>query len=124
LLNFDLGYRHPDNATYGTANYTVAGSAGVAWDYREPLRAEQRPSSLAVRADGANALLIEGRNIDASGIPAALRYAVRVRVLGDGGISARGDRIEVRGATAVTLLVAAATSYVRYDDVAVCPVTS
>jgi alpha-L-fucosidase 2 len=121
LLNFDLGYRHPDKATYGATNYTggdaAAGSDGVAWDYRESLRTEHRPPSLSVRADGANALLIEGCNIDAAGIPAALRYAVRVRVLGDGKISAHGERIEVRGATAVTLLVAAATSYLRYDDV-------
>ena len=36
------------------------------------------------------------------------RYAVRVKVVGDGAITPRGDRIEVRGARTVTLLVAAA----------------
>ncbi|MBV7534229.1 glycoside hydrolase family 95 protein [Duganella sp. sic0402] len=126
LLNFDLSYRHPLKANYGVTDYTgakaTAAAAPMPWDYREPLRASERPSSLSVRADGADALLIEGRNIDAAGIPAALRYAVRVQALGDGSITPRDDRIEVRGASTVTLLVAAATSYVNYADVSGDPV--
>jgi alpha-L-fucosidase 2 len=47
---------------------------------------------------------------------------VRVQALGDGDITAREDRIEVRGATTITLLVAAATSYVNYADVSGDPV--
>ncbi len=127
-LNFDLSYRHPAKATYGDTDYagrktaSAAASLGVPWDFREPLRSEQRPSTLQVRADGADALLIEGRNIEAESIPAALRYAVRVKALGDGSITARGDRIELRGASTVTLLVAAATSYVNYADVGGDPV--
>jgi len=127
-MNFDLGYRHPMAVEYGLTSYTGStSSATVApapWDYREALRADQRPASLSIQADGADALLIEGRNIDMAGIPAALRYAVRVKVLGDGVIAARGDRIEVRGASAVTLLVAAATSYVNYADVSGDPVAT
>jgi alpha-L-fucosidase 2 len=92
------------------------------WNYRESVRAAERPSSLSVRADGGDALLIEGRNVAAAGIPSALRYAVRVQALGDGDITAREDRIEVRGATTITLLVAAATSYVNYADVSGDPV--
>ena len=121
-LDFDLGYRHPAAARYGDTDYDgrqkeTAAPIGVAWDYREPSRAGERPSTLSVRADGGDALLVEGRNIEAAGIPAALRYAVRVKAVGDGAITPRGDRIEVRGARAVTLLVAAATSYVNYADV-------
>lgn len=111
-LNFNLGYRHPDIAKYGKS-----GAAPAPWDYREPLRVEQRPASLSLAADGADALLIQGRNIDSSGIAGALRYAVRVKALGDGEITVREDRIEVRGATTITLLVAAATSYVNFADV-------
>ncbi|HWW70028.1 MAG TPA: glycoside hydrolase family 95 protein, partial [Duganella sp.] len=100
-LNFDLGYRHPADAKYGDTDYDghqkAAASIGVPWDYREPPRAGRPPSTLSVRADGGDALLIDGRNIASSGIPAALRYAVRVKVLGDGAITPRGDRIEVRG---------------------------
>jgi len=126
LLNFDLGYRHPLKASYGATDYTGAKAATTAapmpWDYREPLRSAERPAGLSVRADGADALLIEGRNEAAAGIPAALRYAVRVQALGDGAITPREDRIEVRNATTVTLLVAAATSYVHYADVSGDPV--
>jgi alpha-L-fucosidase 2 len=121
-LDFDLGYRHPGEVNYGATDYTGAKGSAAApvappWDYREPLRVEQRPASLAVRADGADALLVEGSNIASAGIPAALRYAVRVKVLGDGTITPRGDHVEVRGATAITLLIAAATSYVNFADV-------
>lgn len=117
-LNFDLGYRHPMKARYGADGAT----ANMAWDHREPLRADERPSGLSVKPDGAEALLIEGRNESAEGIPSALRYALRVQALGDGAITPRQDRIEVRGATTVTLLVAAATSYVNYADVSGDPV--
>ncbi|SEO39361.1 alpha-L-fucosidase 2 [Duganella sp. CF517] len=121
-LDFDLGYRHPAAARYGDTDYDgrrkgTSAPIGVAWDYLEPPRAGERPSTLSVRADGGDALLVEGRNIEAAGIPAALRYAVRVKAVGDGTITPRGDRIEVRGARTVTLLVAAATSYVNYADV-------
>ncbi|USX14010.1 glycoside hydrolase family 95 protein [Oxalobacteraceae bacterium OTU3CAMAD1] len=121
-LDFDLGYRHPADAKYGVTDYEgqrkeAAAPIGAPWDYREPPRAGQPPSTLSVRADGRDALLVEGRNIESMGIPAALRYAVRVKAVGDGTITTRGERIEVRGARTVTLLVAAATSYINYADV-------
>jgi alpha-L-fucosidase 2 len=127
VMNFDLGYRHPLETNYGVTDYTgakitSATSAPMPWDYREPLRASERPTTLSLRADGADALLIEGRNVVAAGIPSALSYAVRVQALGDGTITPHEDRIEVRGATTVTLLVAAATSYVNYADVIGDPV--
>ena len=128
VMNLDLGYRHPVETNYGVTDYTGASTTTSAtttpmpWDHREPLRASERPSTLAVRADGPDALLIEGRNVAAAGIPSALRYAVRVQALGDGTIIPREDRIEVRGATTITLLVAAATSYVNYADVSGDPV--
>jgi alpha-L-fucosidase 2 len=126
-MNFDVGYRHPGEVGYGATDYTggktAAAAAPVPWDHREPLRTELRPEGLSLRSDGADALLIEGRNIGAAGIAAALRYAVRVKALGDGRIAVRGDRIEVRGASTVTLLVAAATSHVSFADVGGDPVS-
>jgi alpha-L-fucosidase 2 len=62
----------------------------------------------------------DGRGATADGQPmtGALRFESRVRVLTTGGTrTAAGDAIVVRGADAATLLVAAATSYRRYDDV-------
>ncbi|HEX8957114.1 MAG TPA: glycoside hydrolase family 95 protein, partial [Burkholderiaceae bacterium] len=129
-LNFDVGYRHPGEAVYGTADYSGGKSAAAAvaatvpWDYRESMRTDQRPPSLSIGADGAGTLLIEGRNIEAAGVAAALRYALRVKVLGDGEIAVRGDRIEVRACRTVTLLLAAATSYINFSDVGGDPVAA
>ena len=48
----------------------------------------------------------------------ALRFESRVRVLAHGGTrTAAGDAVLVRGADSVTLLIAAATSFRRFDDV-------
>jgi alpha-L-fucosidase 2 len=119
-LDFDVGYRHPREVKYGAyenhgkplASDTVA----PGWDVREDLERAARPGALRIGPDGDAALLIEGRNIASAGIDAALRYAVRVRALGDGAITARDDRLEIRGARSITLLVAAATSYVNFRD--------
>ncbi len=126
LLDLDLGYRHPADADYGAKDYDGKTGAvalvGAPWDQREPLREEQRPATLTMTADGKDALLVEGRNIADAGIASALRYAVRVKAQCDGGVSVRDGRIEVRQARTVTLIVAAATSHVRFDDVSGDPV--
>jgi alpha-L-fucosidase 2 len=121
-LDLDLGYRAPANARYGDTQTPLAPFLGAAWDHRESLDADKRPATLAIRPDGEAALLVEGRNQAAQGIPAALRYALRVRVVSDGKTSAEGERLQVRGAKHITLLVAAATSYVNYADVSGDPV--
>lgn len=126
MMNFDIAYRHPSDAKYGLTDYSGGkqenpGTA-VPWDYRESSQSEKRPTSLSIRADGERALLVEGSNIAVAGIPAALRYAVRIRADGDGTIVARGDGIEVRGASNVTLIISAKTSYIKYDDVSGSPV--
>jgi alpha-L-fucosidase 2 len=62
----------------------------------------------------------DGRGATADGQPmtGALRFESRVRVLAQGGSrTAAGDAVVVRGADSVTLLIAAATSYRRFDDV-------
>jgi alpha-L-fucosidase 2 len=112
VLDFDLGYRHPREVRYGDRR-----TAGAAWDELEKLDTEHRPATLAISADGPGALRIEGRNIASSGVPSALRYALRVCAVGDGRIDVDGDRLRVRGATAVTLIIAAATSHVSSTDV-------
>jgi alpha-L-fucosidase 2 len=62
----------------------------------------------------------DGRGATADGQPmtGALKFESRVRIVARGGTrSAEGDAMTVRGADAVTLLIAAATSFRRYDDV-------
>jgi alpha-L-fucosidase 2 len=80
----------------------------------------QCPLPAAVRSEGQDVLVMDGRNIDAPGIPAALRFETRLRVLvqGDrGSVMASDGQLHVRGADEALILLAAATSYRHYDDV-------
>jgi alpha-L-fucosidase 2 len=128
-IDLDLGYRHPDYQPYGGFGDTKYDAHGVVyvgapWNHRESAFAEKRPSTLAVRADGDDALLIEGRNVQAFGIPGQLRYALRVQAVGDGRIETVGDQLRVRGARQLTLVVAGETSYVNWQDVSGDPVAA
>jgi len=129
-LDLDLGYRHPDRVEYGAPTYDGTNGTngvvyvGAAWDRREPLHADKRPQTLSIRPDGSAALLIEGRNIEALGIPGALRYALRVRALSDGRIEVEGERLHVRGARHITLIVSGETSYVNFRDTSGDPVAA
>ena len=79
--------------------------------------ASDQPSA-TVEADGERGLLLRGRNEAAHGIDGRLRFAARLQVLARGGAMARrGERIEVRDADEVLVLLTAATSFRRYDDV-------
>jgi alpha-L-fucosidase 2 len=63
-------------------------------------------------------LVMRGTNGAAQGIPGALKFEARVRVLPSRGkTSIVGDKISVTDADAVTLLIAAATGYKNYHDV-------
>jgi len=71
--------------------------------------------TLAVEDD---TLVLSGRNRDQSGVAGALRFEARVRLLPTGGrLEPRAGGIGVRGADALTILIAIATSYRRFDDV-------
>jgi alpha-L-fucosidase 2 len=83
------------------------------------------PQKATVEATADGDLVMRGVNGDGKGATAdgqpmtgALRFESRVRILTSGGTrTASGDAIVVRNADAATLLIAAATSYRRYDDV-------
>ena len=126
-LDFELRYRHPQfKVRYGNTRSAHDGdpvmATGAPWDFKEATTIEAAPASLSVRADGARALLVEGRNADNAGVAGALRYAVRVLALGDGKVEVVDGVLRVRGARAITLLVGAATSYVRHGDIGGDPV--
>ncbi|GGB27234.1 alpha/beta hydrolase [Sphingomonas metalli] len=75
----------------------------------------------AVTAEGP-ALLMHGRNADHAGVPGVLRYAARVQALTESGsIAPAESALAIRGARAVTLVVAMATSFRRFDDYAADP---
>ncbi len=89
----------------------------------------QTPQRATVEATADGDLVMRGVNGDGAGTTAdgrpltgALRFEARVRVLPEGGTRRTdGDTLIVRDADAVTLLLAAATSYRTYEDVGADP---
>ncbi len=76
------------------------------------------PMSATVRTEGLDAIVLAGVNGDAFGINGALTYQARVKVSVDGGsVIADGTQLRIVAAKSATLLIAAATSFRRYDDV-------
>jgi alpha-L-fucosidase 2 len=83
------------------------------------------PQRATVEATSDGDLVMRGVNGDGRGATAdgrpltgALRFESRVRVMPRGGSrTTAGDAVVVQGADSVTLLIAAATSYRRFDDV-------
>jgi alpha-L-fucosidase 2 len=84
----------------------------------------QSPQHASIRTEGDNVLVLGGTNGSAQGIAGALRFEARLRVTTEGGsVTADGGQLHVSGATSVTILLAAATSFRRYDDVGGDPTT-
>jgi len=67
---------------------------------------------------GRDGLVVRGKSADYLGIAGRLRYVARLQAVSEGGRTRiDGDTLVVEEADAVTLLVAAATNFVRWDDV-------
>lgn len=78
----------------------------------------QTPQQASVTDEAPDTIVMRGVNGAAEGIAGALKFEARVVVSADGGAMQRDHgRITVTGADTATLLVAAATSFRRYDDV-------
>ncbi len=75
------------------------------------------PQKASVQIVDGRTLKLSGRNGDAEGISGKLACEAGVMVLTEGGTRTAGDAaISVAGADSVVLLIAAATSYKRFDD--------
>jgi alpha-L-fucosidase 2 len=78
----------------------------------------QTPQEAAVTCQGGNELVLRGRNGEANGIPGALTFEARARVSVQGGsVTPDGAQLHVSGASSITIMIAMATSFRRYDDV-------
>ncbi|MCC6234924.1 MAG: glycoside hydrolase family 95 protein [Verrucomicrobiales bacterium] len=76
------------------------------------------PMNVTVETVGGDTLVLRGRGGDASGVKGQLSYQCRVKIRASGGqIRAGTNEVSVANADEVTLLVAAATSFRRFDDV-------
>lgn len=91
---------------------SASGRIDVDVSMTSPLRGAE------TRAGRMHEIVLAGRNQDAEGIAGALSAEARVRVIPRGGsVRQDGDRLVVRGADELLVLVAMATSYRRFDDV-------
>lgn len=76
------------------------------------------PMKATVETDGHDTLVMRGMGGSAGGIPGQLRYEARVKIIPSGGeVTAESARVTVTNANEVVLLITAATSYKRFDDV-------
>jgi alpha-L-fucosidase 2 len=67
---------------------------------------------------GNDGLVIRGKSADYLGVEGQLRYQARLKAVAEGGERSVDDAdLIVRGANAVTILIAAATNFVNYKDV-------
>jgi alpha-L-fucosidase 2 len=85
------------------------------FDFAVSLSSDQN----AIRSVIENGVLtLTGRNTAREGVSGALRFAARVGLQADGGqVSDQDGRLHVQGTRSVTLLIAMATSYRKFDDV-------
>ena len=80
------------------------------------------PAGLRVQGD---TLILSGTNTSQEGLPAALRFEARVRLMASGGeLLSSNDAITLRGVNSAMLLVAMGTNYRRFDDVGGDPAAS
>ena len=102
----------PDNVIVVRLTADQPGKIAFSAGMKTPMR------GAAVNTDGDDTLVLNGRGGDAGGIKGQLTYQARVKVIATGGkTSAAAETISVTDANAVTLLITAATSYKRFDDV-------
>jgi alpha-L-fucosidase 2 len=91
-----------------------AGAIDLAIAFASPQRVRVASTGDTIRIDGE----APGEN----GVDGATRFAAAVRARAqDGRIEAADGRLRVRGASAVTVLIAVATSYRRFDDLTADP---
>jgi alpha-L-fucosidase 2 len=104
---------YPDRVIAVRLSADRRGAISVDLAFDSPLKSKPVSS-----VEGADTLVLSGANDTQQGIAAQLKFECRVQVLNKGGtLSAKDGVLSVAGADEVVLLIAAATSYRRFDDV-------
>ncbi|MET0294735.1 MAG: glycoside hydrolase family 95 protein, partial [Phenylobacterium sp.] len=107
----------PDQVVAVRLSADKPGAISVDLSFASPL-----PSTVSVEG---NTLVLTGTNGAQHGLEAALKVDCRVRAIVRGGKITAGDKtLSVHGADEVLLLIAAGTSYKRFDDVSGDPVAA
>lgn len=76
------------------------------------------PMAATVGTEGNDTLVMRGKGGDSGGVKGQVQYQARIRVIAQGGrTTADAATLSVTNADEVTLLITAATSYKRFDDV-------
>ncbi len=91
---------------------------------RNPAHSNYGTDYFRMDSVGANGLRITGKNSDYLGIPGRLTYEARLVARTEGGrgnVSTSYRALRVTGADTVTIVLAAATSFVNYHDVSANP---
>lgn len=78
-------------------------------------------ASTSIAFNGENTMILSGRSSPENGVPSRIDFQVRCAVISDGAVTTTGDQLQVRDSTDVTIYLAIATSYVRYDNVSGIP---
>jgi alpha-L-fucosidase 2 len=80
------------------------------------------PQNARLSLIGGDTLVLAGKGPDQDGIEGKLKFALHAKVIQSGGtLRSQGNSIFVMGAESVTILIAASTSYVRFDDISADP---
>jgi len=67
---------------------------------------------------GLDGLMVNGKSADYMGIEGKIRYRAQLKAIPEGGsMSLEGDILTIENADAVTIIIAAATNFVNYQDV-------
>lgn len=95
--------------------YRISADQGGRVSFTASMRSPQKSTILT---EGQDTLILRGENGGAEGIKGALKFETIVKFLPKGGtLTAEGGGISLKDADSVVLLIAAATSYKKYDDV-------
>lgn len=101
----------PDNVIVMRLTADQPGKISFTAGMRTPMKA-------TVSTAGADTLVLNGVGGDAGGIRGQIKYQARVKIIAVGGqTTSTADQVSVADANEVTVLIGAATSFRRFDDV-------